>query len=123
MRAVDTNVLVRYLTNDDQKQASEVERLFRDCNQRQEQIFVSIPVMCELAWVLGGNYKQTKLQIADALDWFVNDPLFSLDQEPLVRIALDRYRHGRGSFADYLIGAIAADAGCRDALSFDRGLR
>jgi predicted nucleic-acid-binding protein len=123
MRAVDTNVLVRFFTKDDLKQSSEVERLFDECVRRQEQVFISIPVLCELVWALISGYRQTKLEIAHVLDMLLDDGLFHMDQEPLIRIALDRYRHGKADFSDYLIGAIAADAGCRDTISFDRGLR
>jgi predicted nucleic-acid-binding protein len=123
MRAVDTNVLVRFFTKDDLKQYSEVERLFDECVRRQEQVFISIPVLCELVWALISGYRQTKLEIAHVLDMLLDDGLFHMDQEPLIRIALDRYRHGKADFSDYLIGAIAADAGCRDTISFDRGLR
>jgi predicted nucleic-acid-binding protein len=123
MRAVDTNVLVRFFAKDDLRQYSEVERLFDECVRRQEQVFISIPVICELVWALSSGYSQTKLQIARVLDKLLDDGLFHMDQEPLIRIALDRYRHGKGGFADYLIGTIAVDAGCRDTVSFDRGLR
>jgi len=123
MRAVDTNILVRFFTKDDLKQYSEVERLFDECVRRQEQVFISIPVLCELVWALSSGYSQTKVQIAHVLDMLLDDGLFHVDQEPLIRIALDRYRHGRAGFSDYLIGVIAVDAGCRDTISFDRGLR
>ena len=123
MRAVDTNVLVRFFTKDDLKQYSEVERLFDECVRRQEQVFISIPVLCELVWALRSGYSQTRHQIAHVLDMLIDDGLFHMDQEPLIKIALDRYRHGKAGFADYLIGAMAADAGCRDTVSFDRGLR
>src|ERR1700683_2013738 len=123
MRAVDTNVLVRFFTKDDLKQYSEVERLFDECVQRQEQVFISIPVLCELVWALNSGYSQTKLQIAHVIERLLDDGLFHMDQEPLIQIPVDRYRNGKAGFADYLIGAIAANAGCRDTVSFDRGLR
>jgi predicted nucleic-acid-binding protein len=123
MRAVDTNILIRFITKDDPKQFAEVERLFEGCAQKQEQVFVSIPVTCELVWVLSSGYRQPKREIVSVLEFLLNDGLFHLDQAPLIQIALDRFRHGKADFTDYLVGAMAADAGCRDTLSFDRGLR
>ena len=123
MRAVDTNILVRFITKDDLKRFAEVERLFDRCAQRQEQVFVSIPVVCELVWVLRVGYRQPKQEIVSVLEFLLNDGLFHLDQEPLIRTALERYQHGKGGFSDYLIGAIAADVGCRDTVTFDRDLR
>jgi predicted nucleic-acid-binding protein len=123
MRAVDTNVLVRFFTKDDLRKYSEVERLLDACDRRQEQVFVSIPVLCELVWVLSIRYRQTKHQIEPILVGMLEDPLFKMEQESSVRTALDRYRTGKGNFADYLIGAIGVDAGCRDIVTFDRDLR
>jgi predicted nucleic-acid-binding protein len=49
--------------------------------------------------------------------------VFRVERESLVRHCLELYRNGRGDFADYLIGAIGAEAGCRDTVTFDRALR
>jgi predicted nucleic-acid-binding protein len=48
MRGIDTNMLVRYVTNDDLKQAEVVDRLFHDCDAAGERMFVSVIVLCEL---------------------------------------------------------------------------
>jgi predicted nucleic-acid-binding protein len=45
------------------------------------------------------------------------------EQESLVRHSLDRYRHGKGNFPDYLIGEISRQSGCSDTVSFDRALK
>jgi len=49
--------------------------------------------------------------------------LFRVEREPLVRRSLQHFRHGKGNFADYLIGEIGSEAGCRDTVTFDRALR
>lgn len=123
MRAADTNILLRYIAKDDLKQFAEVERLFDACAKRQEQVFVPVPVLCELVWSLTSGYRQSKQEVVSVLEFLLNDGLFHLDQGPLIRIALGHYRQGKAGFADYLIGAIARDAGCRDTVTFDRDLR
>jgi predicted nucleic-acid-binding protein len=57
------------------------------------------------------------------LDLIFELEILHVEREGLVRHTLERYRNGRGDFADFLIGAIAAEAGCRETVTFDRALR
>jgi predicted nucleic-acid-binding protein len=123
MRSLDTNVLVRYLVNDDPKQAQTAERILDDCRDNREPVFLSILVLCELVWVLDRSYGQTKAQILAVLEKLLEMDLFRIEQESLVRQSLNHYRPGKGSFPDYLIGEISQRAGCRDTVSFDRALK
>jgi predicted nucleic-acid-binding protein len=123
MRALDTNLLVRYFTTDDTRQVAIVERFFSECLENREQIFISIPVICELTWVLSFSHGFAKAEIADALKRMLDQPLFAIEREPLVRKALQSYRDGRGGLADYLIGELASDVGCLDTVTFDKRLR
>jgi predicted nucleic-acid-binding protein len=123
MRAADTNLLVRYFTADDTRQVGLVDRFFNECMDSREPVFISIPVICELTWVLSFSHGFAKVEIADALVRLLDQPLFEIEREPLVRRALAGYRVGRGGLTDYLIGELAAAAGCRDTVTFDRALK
>jgi predicted nucleic-acid-binding protein len=123
MRALDTNVLVRFVTNDDAGQAAIVERLFAECHRSHEHLFISTPVMCELVWVLKNGLRQTRADIVKIIDGLIEDDLFQIEHETLVFRALDRYRGGSADFADDLIGHLASHAGCRDTLTFDKALK
>jgi predicted nucleic-acid-binding protein len=123
MRALDTNLLVRYFTTDDTRQVAMVDQFLSDCRDNHERVFVSIPVICELTWVLAFSHRFAKLEIADAFKRLLDQPIFHIEREPLVRRALHSYRDGRGGLADYLIGELAADAGCRDTVTFDKRLK
>jgi len=123
MRAIDTNLLVRYFTTDDPRQVTLVERFFTECAETPEPVFISIPVLCELTWVLSFSHRFAKVDVADALERLLNQPLFQVEREPLVRRALKEYSNGRGGLADYLIGEIALEAGCRDTVTFDKRLK
>lgn len=123
MRALDTNVLVRYVTNDDAVQANVVERLFAECQRNREHLFISTPVMCELVWVLKNGLRQPKDEIVKTIDGLVEDDLFQIEHKPLVARALGRYRDGRADFADYLIGQLGWHASCRDTVTFDKALK
>jgi predicted nucleic-acid-binding protein len=123
MRALDTNVLVRFVTNDDEGQAAVVERLFAECQRNREHLFISAPVICELVWVLKNGVGQTRAEIVDVIDALTEDDLFQIEHKSLVARALDRYRRGKADFADYLIGQIGDHANCRDTVTFDRALK
>jgi predicted nucleic-acid-binding protein len=123
MRAADTNLLVRYFTTDDTRQVGIVDRFLAECMDRREPVFISIPVICELTWVLSFSHGFAKGEIADALGRLLDQPLFQCEREPLVRRALQGYRIGRGGLTDYLIGELAASVGCRDTVTFDRRLK
>jgi predicted nucleic-acid-binding protein len=123
MRALDTNLLVRYFTTDETRQVAIVDQFLSECRDNHERVFISVPVICELTWVLVSSHRFAKAEIADALKVMLDQPLFHVEKEPLVRRALDSYRDGRGGLADYLIGELAADAGCRDTVTFDKRLK
>ena len=123
MRAADTNLLVRYFTADDTRQVGLVDRFFNECMDGRETVFISIPVICELTWVLSFSHGFLKTEIADAMLRLLDQPLFEIEREPLVRRALASYRTGRGGLTDCLIGELAADAGCRDTVTLDKALK
>ena len=107
MRALDTNVLVRFVTNDDPSQAAAVERTMSECHRNREHLFLSTPVICELVWVLKYGMSQPKGEIVKILDRLIEDDIFRFEHAPLVAAALESYRGGKADFADYLIGQIA----------------
>jgi predicted nucleic-acid-binding protein len=123
MRGLDTNILVRYLAADDEKQLAAADRLMAQCRRRQEQLFVPVLVVCETVWVLESRYEQTKTAIVAALEQVLSTSLFVVEEEELIRESLDAYSRGKGDFADYVISGTSARNGCRDTVSFDRALR
>lgn len=123
MRALDTNVLVRFVVDDDPVQSAKAERVLVESHLLHEHLFVSIPALCELVWVLKSGLRQSKVRIVAVIQSLVNDDLFQVESKHHVMAALDRYRQGNADFADYLIGELARKAGCRDTVTFDRALK
>ncbi|MEP7362348.1 MAG: type II toxin-antitoxin system VapC family toxin [Acidobacteriota bacterium] len=119
LRAVDTNVLVRLFTSDDARQFEAVKELVRDTEQAGEALYVSHIVLAEMVWVLARNYKFGRALVVDRIEQLMAAPNVVIERDMLVAHALDQYRRGPADFADYLIGAIALDAGCRDTVTFD----
>ena len=123
MTGLDTNVLVRYLTQDDASQARKANALVADTVARGERCFVVGVVLCELVWVLRGAYAFDKATVVGVLERILATAQFTIDEKDVVRRAVDDYRSGKGDFADYLIGHHGQESGCRTTATFDRQLK
>ena len=120
MIGLDTNILVRYLTRDDELQWQKALEIIRE----NQPCFVSNIVLCELVWVLKSQpYKFTKDRIINTLEMMLQSSVFELENPSIVYQAIERTKQGSADFSDYLIGAIARQAGCTETVTFDRKLR
>jgi predicted nucleic-acid-binding protein len=119
MIGLDTNILVRYLAQDDPVQspkASEVlERRLTDRNPG----FVSVVAMVETVWVLDRAYSLSSREICAAIERMLQTGVLVIENEQEVFTAMVALRNGEGSFANALIGALATRAGCSRTLTFD----
>jgi predicted nucleic-acid-binding protein len=123
VKGLDTNVLVRYLTEDEDDQARRAARYIASTTARGQRCFIGPVVLCELVWVLRDAYDYSKAEVVTTLDQILATVQFEIGSKDLVRQALDAYRSGPGDFADHLIGAIGQQAGCDETATFDRRLR
>jgi predicted nucleic-acid-binding protein len=122
LRALDTNVLLRYIVEDDPAQARRASSIIEDAQKQGERLFLPLLVMCETEWVLDRRYRQTRRAIADGIDQLLDARVFQVEQAALLRACVSRYRTGKASLADYVIGAVAEKAGCDTTVTFDRDL-
>ncbi len=118
MTGLDTNILVRYLTQDDPAQCIRVDFAMASLSAA-EPGFVSSAAWLELVWVLGRTYRNTKAEILMVLEQLLSQKEIVVEQAETVRRAIQMYRRNRVSFADCLISASAASAGCSKTLTFD----
>ena len=116
MIAIDTNVLVRILTDDDPVQAARARALLDH-----EQLFVSTTILLEVAWVLRSSYRYVAGRIPEAIEAFIALPQVHLEHPARASHALKLARQGY-DFADALHHAGAAEAGCKAFVTFDRDL-
>jgi predicted nucleic acid-binding protein len=114
MLAVDTNLIVRYLTGDHPAQSAKARAMIDG-----EDVFVSTTVLLETEWVLRSVYGFDAAQVCAALRGFAGLPRVSLEDPALVATALDRTAQGL-DFADALHLGRAEDRG--DFVTFDRQL-
>ena len=119
MIGLDTNVLVRYLAQDDTKQSPLVNRLLEKLNAESPG-FISLVTVIELVWVLQSCYGATRPTLADTLDRLLRTKDIHVQKADVVWQALRQFRDGSADFADCLIERSAADAGCVCTYTFDR---
>jgi predicted nucleic-acid-binding protein len=123
MIGLDTNVLVRYLTQDDAAQAKKANALVAEAVASRTRLHLEAVVLCELVWVLNGAYRVDKATIVETLSRILESAQFSVADRDLAMGALAAYRAGAGDFADYLLGGRNRDSGCQHTVTFDRSLK
>jgi len=120
VRGVDTNVLVRYITDDHPEQSRVARTLIQGAEDERDRLYVNTIVVCELCWTLRGKqYRYDRPTIAAVLEKMLDARVFEFENRALVARAAEEYRLGRADFADYLIGLSNDRAGCSDTVSFD----
>ncbi|KUY84959.1 twitching motility protein PilT [Burkholderia cepacia] len=120
MPSLDTNVLVRWLTADDEVQVETVRRLFASTRDQEGAFFVPITVMLELEWVLRARYRFGKDQIVTALTALLETRELAFEGETALERGLHLYRVHGGDFADCLHIGQAGAANRGPLLTFDR---
>ena len=119
MIGIDTNILVRYITQDDARQAALAVRFIEGTLSAAEPGHASLVTLAELAWVLRSNYAATPEEVAGAMTLLLTDARFVVQAKSAVWAALDMYRDGGVDFGDTLIAALDRDAGCARTMTFD----
>jgi predicted nucleic-acid-binding protein len=121
--ALDTNVVVRFLVEDEPRQTARARAVVAQAVAAGEPLFLSDIVWCETVWVLDSAYGFDRASIAAALRRLLSARGIAVRSFDRVGAALDAYERGRGDFADYLIREDARAAGCDAVVTFDRALR
>jgi predicted nucleic-acid-binding protein len=120
MIGLDTNIVVRYLAQDDPVQSPKATELIERRLSLDNPGFMSVVAMVETAWVLERVYGLTGGDLAAAIERMLQVDILVIECEQEVFTAMTAVRDGRGSFADALIGALGARAGCSHTATFDR---
>jgi predicted nucleic-acid-binding protein len=120
MIGLDTNILVRYLAQDDPVQSPVATDVFELRLTEENPGFISVVAMVETVWVLGRAYDLAHNEIAAAIERVLQADTLVVEHEQEVFTAMIALKDGAGSFADALIGALGAKAGCTMTLTFDK---
>ncbi|MEO7641253.1 MAG: type II toxin-antitoxin system VapC family toxin [Ramlibacter sp.] len=119
MIGLDTNVLVRYIMQDDARQAAMATRLM-EALTAEEPGFISLVSIVELVWVLGSAYGLKREQVAQSLEGLLRAKEVVVDRAELVSNATRLYKSAAVDFADCLIHMTAQSAGCEKTMTFDK---
>lgn len=119
MRGVDTNVLVRYIVQDEPDQAREATKALETPHER---FVVCQLVLCELVWVLGSAYGYERAQITRVLRQIMKTVQLIVELPEQVYRAIDGYERGDGDLADFLIYERSLAMGAEEVITFDRKL-
>ena len=120
MIGLDTNVLVRYIMQDDVRQ-SPLATLLVESLSPQMPGFVPLVTIVELAWVLSSAYQLARTEIVEAFEALLRTKELIVDQAETVWKALRVFQGTNADFADCLIERSASTAGCEKTMTFDRG--
>ena len=119
MIGLDTNVLVRYLAQDDRRQSAAATRLIEALTV-EEPGFIAHATLVELAWVLESCYDATRATVRDTLSDLLRTRTLRLQDAETVARALRAFATGHADFSDCLIAAASTAAGCGAVYSFDK---
>lgn len=120
MIGLDTNVLVRYIMQDDVRQSPLATRIFESLTAESPG-FLPLVAMVELAWVLSSAYELSRSQLVEAFEALLRTRELVVDRGEIVWKGLRLWQRSGGDFADCLIACSAEAAGCTKTVTFDRG--
>lgn len=120
MIGLDTNVLIRYLAQDEPRQSAAATRLMEKTLSAEEPGFVSLVALCEVAWVLAECYGADRERIRTVLQGLLESRQIVVESAEIAWRALRAWRGSAADFSDALIGEIALAAGAGKVLTFDK---
>jgi predicted nucleic-acid-binding protein len=119
MIGLDTNILLRYLAQDDPVQSRRATEIIERRLTELEPGFVSLVSMLEIVWVLKSLYRRSRLEVAKDVEMILAADTLEVQNEQEVYHAVVAFRNGTGTFEDALIGALGIWRGCSATLTFD----
>ena len=123
MIGLDTNILVRYIAQDDAVQSGIANRLIEKRLTPDNPGFVSLITLIETTWVLGSCYQQPRQTLIDILRQLITIRQLQVERPDIAHQAIQRYESGNGDFSDAVICLINEVNGCDETMTFDKKAR
>lgn len=120
MIALDTNVVVRFLVRDDEKQAQIVYARFKQAEAGREVLFIPLPVVLETIWVLESAYDRSREEILDSFEELRRMPILEFERDEVLQSLLVSGREHNADLADLLIAFTAQVCGCDAGITLDK---
>jgi len=118
--ALDTNVIVRFLVRDDEKQAQVVYARFKQAESAREALFVPLLVVLETIWVLESAYAKSRKEILDSFDELKSMPILEFEKDQVLQSWLSEGSKSNADLSDLLIALAAQSCGCSGGITFDK---
>ena len=119
MIGLDTNIVIRYLMQDDKNQFKRAEELIESAIQHKKLICITLIVLCEVVWVLNYHYQLKKEEISQFLDLLLHAEQIEIENRQLALNAFQEYQNSKADFSDCLIGLSSIALGCSTTYTFD----
>lgn len=120
MIGLDTNVIVRYLTQDDPEQFKSAEHIIDNELSSQNQGFISLISLVEIIWVLKTCYQQNKSDLCHIIESLLTTKQLIIEKSDNAYKALRLWQNGSGDYSDALIAVLSKENGCSYTLTFDK---
>ena len=120
MIGLDTNILIRYIVQDDPKQAKRATELIESVCTADEPGFINLIVICEICWVLSNGYKYDKETVSAVVRNILTSAELAIEESETVWKALSAYEKGNAGLADYIIGIHNQTKHASTTYTFDR---
>ncbi len=116
---LDTNILLRYIVEDDSGRLSRAADIIESCTE-EEPGFIVNGMLFELLWALESAYNFSRQEIAQVMDIILTTPELKVEHKECVWAALKTYRSSANiDFPDALIGQVGAKYNCATTKTFD----
>ncbi len=120
MIGIDTNVLVRYIAQDDAVQSAQATDLIEQRCSAQVPGFIGVVVLVELVWVSESCYGSTRAEVAEIVRRILSIRQLVVQEAELMWKALRLFESGKADFSDFVIAGAANAAGCIETRTFDQ---
>lgn len=121
MIGLDTNVIVRYLVQDEPEQSDQANRLIEKAVANGETFWISQITLCEIVWVLERCYSSSKTELIDVIKQLLQTQRIRVEHDDVARQALRDFEHHEGvDFSDCLIGRQNSSNDCFFTYTFDK---
>jgi len=117
---LDTNVVIRYLVQDDKKQSASATRFIEKTLTTEIPGYINHITLCEIAWVLQRCYGVKKQQLREVIEALLTTKQLIVENVEITWKALREYDSNNTDFCDALIDQINKKSGCEHSVTFDK---
>jgi predicted nucleic-acid-binding protein len=120
MKGVDTNILIRFLTGDDEQQTKTVYNIFKLAELEKSELFVPLLVVLKLIWVLEAVYEIPRSEILSSISDLTLMPILKFEHQSVLQQFIHSSRGNGHDLSDLLIAHSAQGQGCETVITFDK---